>query len=103
MFGILVFVMDVSLVVSSYLLGYLFWKEHRVVWATLFFTNLLIMVAAFVLKLSGTVLSSFVLFGTDLYWLNLYLACLCREWRWFKTSPNTSLNLTRGASAPLAG
>ena len=89
-FGILVLVMDVSLVVSSLSLGYLFWREHRVIWATLFSTNLLIMVAALVLKLSGTTLSSFVLFGADVYWLNLYLACLCCEWRWFKSSPNNS-------------
>jgi hypothetical protein len=88
MFGILVLVMDVSLVTSSFLLAYLFWREHRVLWAALFFTNLLIIMVALVLKFTDTGLSSFVLFGADLYWLDLYLVCLCCEWRWFKTPPN---------------
>jgi hypothetical protein len=87
MFGILVLALDVSLVASSFLLGYLFWREHRVAWATLFFTNLLMMMVALVLKLTNTGLSSFVLFGADLYWLDLYLVCLCCEWRWFKIPP----------------
>jgi len=91
-FGILVMVMDVALVISSLWLGFLFLKARRAVWAALFFANLLVMAIAFIFKLNSISLSSFVLFGADLYWLNLYLACLCREWRHLKSRPNIAFN-----------
>jgi hypothetical protein len=87
-FGILVMVMDVSLVISSSWLGFLFLRARRIVWASLFFANLLAMAIALIFKLNGISLSSFVLFGADLYWLNLYLVCLCREWQNLKSRPN---------------
>lgn len=86
-FGIVVLVMDFSLIGSSLLLGYLFCRAHRAAWAGFFFANLLIMLAGVVLKLSGTAISSLVLFAVDVYWLNLYLACLASEWRWFTIAP----------------
>jgi hypothetical protein len=91
-FGILVLVMDISLVASSLLLGYLFARKRQRLWVVLFFLNLLIMLTALVLKLNSIAFSPFLLFGADIYWLNIYLVCLCCEWQWFISKPNKSFN-----------
>jgi hypothetical protein len=81
-FGVLVLLMDLGLVVSSLLLTYLFWRERRLTWAVLFALNLVIMASAFAIRAAGAAISPSVLFAADLYWLQLYLLCLLREYHW---------------------
>jgi hypothetical protein len=77
----LVMVMDLCLVSSSGLLGFLFGRRGRRTLAVLFFLNIGLFALAFVLRLLDVPLHPLLLFGADLYWLNLYLVCLTRYWR----------------------
>jgi hypothetical protein len=80
-FNGLVVALDLSLVSSSGLLGYLFARQGRLILATVFFLNIGLFMVAFVLRVSGVTFSPLLLFGADLYWLCLYLVCLTRYWR----------------------
>ena len=83
-FGVLVLLMDLGLVVSSLLLTYVFWRERRLTWAMLFAFNLLILAGAFAIRAGGASISPALLFAADLYWLQLYLLCLLREYHWLR-------------------
>jgi hypothetical protein len=93
-FGELVLVMDVSLVASSVALGVVLLGSGRRLLGALFVGNLAVVATAIVLVTSGTQLPRAVLFGTDLYWLNLYLVGLVACTR--GTAPRT------GTAAPAA-
>ncbi|HEV3121464.1 MAG TPA: hypothetical protein VGY53_06155 [Isosphaeraceae bacterium] len=80
-FNGLVMALDLSLVTSSGLLGYLFARQRRTTLASVFFLNIGIFVVAVVLRVSGVTFPPLLLFGVDLYWLSLYLVCLSRYWR----------------------
>jgi len=69
----LVAVMDLSLVSSSALLGLIFMRHGARVLGAVFLLNIVIFAAAFVLVGSGVRFSRVLLFGADIYWLNLYL------------------------------
>ena len=68
--------MDVSVVISSILLGILFARRKQRWLATLFFANLAISFVAAILRESGFAFRPAVLFAVDLYWLHLYLVVL---------------------------
>lgn len=72
----LVAVIDLSLVSSSCLLGFLFLRRRSSVLAAVFFLNIVIFVVAFILRSSGVVFPPVMLFLADIYWLNVYLICL---------------------------
>ena len=72
-FNGLVAVMDLSLVSSSALLGLIFMRHGARVLGAVFLLNIVIFAAAFVLVGSGVRFSRVLLFGADIYWLNLYL------------------------------
>ena len=74
-----VVVMDLSLVISSLLLGFLFFKHQERFLSILFFLNVAVFVVASILRNRGIGFPSIVLFGADLYWLNLYLVSLARN------------------------
>ena len=74
-----VVVMDLSLVISSLLLGYLFFKNQAYFLSILFFLNIALFVVASILRIRGVLFSPIVLYGADLYWLNLYLVSLARN------------------------
>jgi hypothetical protein len=83
-FGALVLVMDLSLIASSVALGVTFLRSGRRLLGLLFLANLVVMLVALILRVSGVQFPRTVLFGADLYWLNLYLvglAILIRERR----------------------
>jgi hypothetical protein len=75
-FGALVLAMDLSLAASSVALGASFLRRHRPLLGVLFLGNLAVMLAALALRASGADIPRAVLFGADLYWLNLYLVGL---------------------------
>jgi hypothetical protein len=81
LFGGLVAAMDLSLVSSSCLLGFRFARRRNKLPAALFFLNIGLFVAAFLLVAFGVRFHPLLLYGADLYWLNLYLVCLTRYWR----------------------
>jgi hypothetical protein len=72
-FGILVLVMDVSLLASSVTLGTVLLARGRRLLGALFLGNLAVMLGALVLRTSGVEFPRAVPFGADVYWLNLYL------------------------------
>ena len=80
-FNGLVAVMDLSLVSSSALLGLLFMRHGARVLGAVFLLNIVIFAAAFVLVGSGVRLSRVLLFGADIYWLNLYLIGATKSFR----------------------
>jgi hypothetical protein len=80
-FGVLTATMDVSLVVSSAVLGGVLVRRGRRFFGLLFLSNLVLILGAFVLRLTGLEFRPVLLFGADLYWLNLYLIGISREWR----------------------
>jgi hypothetical protein len=73
-------IFDVSLVVSSLLLGLTFAKLKRAHLSALFFGNLALFIVAAAVRLSGISFRPAVLFAADLYWLNVYLVVLARHW-----------------------
>lgn len=88
-FGALVLVMDVSLIASSVSLGIAFLRFGRRLLGVLFLMNLVVMLGALMLRVSGVRFPRVLLFGADLYWLNLYLVGLaalprpdqtCQQW-----------------------
>ena len=72
-FNGLVAVMDLSLVASSGLLGLFFLRHRSRFLGAVFLLNIGIFVAAFILVASGVRFTPVLLFGADIYWLNLYL------------------------------
>lgn len=72
-FNGLVAVMDLLLVSSSALLGLIFMRYGARVLGSVFLLNIVFFAAAFVLVGSGVRFSRGLLFGMDIYWLNLYL------------------------------
>jgi hypothetical protein len=72
-FGILVLLMDVSLIASSVALGVTFLRGGKRLLGALFLGNLLLMLVAFLVRIIGMQFPRAVLFAADLYWLNLYL------------------------------
>ena len=72
-FNGLVAVMDLSLVSSSVLLGHFFMRHHARVLGGVFLLNIVIFVVAFILVTWGARFPRVLLFGADIYWLNLYL------------------------------
>ncbi len=75
-FGVLVLVMDVALAASSVALGVVFLRDRMRTLGWLFLGNLGVMLAALLLRASGVRFPPAVLFGADLYWLNLYIVGL---------------------------
>jgi hypothetical protein len=75
-FDSLVLVMDVSLITSSIVLGIAFLRGGRRPLGALFLVNLVVTLGAPMLRVSGVQFPRAVLFGADLYWLNLYLVGL---------------------------
>lgn len=96
-FGILVSVMDVSLVASSVTLGAVLLDTGRRLLGALFLGNLAVMLGALALATSGARLPRAVLFGAGVYWLNLHLvglvACTCES----TSSPYRARQLHRPA------
>ncbi len=75
-FGVLVLALDLSLLASSVALGVVFFRRGRRALGAVFLGNLALMLAALVLRAAGLEFPRAVLFGADLYWLNLYLVGL---------------------------
>ena len=74
-------VMDLCLVLSSALLGRVLLARGFRALGILFLLNLVIFAAAFVVRVGGAVPPRWLLFGTDVYWLNLYLIGISKHWR----------------------
>ena len=77
-FNGVVLVIDLSLVSSSLLLGFLFFKHHASFLSSLFLLNVVLFIVASILRIRGAVFPPILLYGADLYWLNLYLVVLSR-------------------------
>jgi hypothetical protein len=77
-FGVLVPVMDLSLVASSGLLGLFFLKHRSRFLGAAFLLNLGIFAVALILVTSGARFTPILLFAADVYWLNLYLIGIVR-------------------------
>jgi hypothetical protein len=93
-FAALVLVMDLSLIASSVTLGIAFLRRGRFPLGTLFLVNLVVMLGALMLRVSGVEFPRAVLFAADVYWLNLYLVglvILIRERQ--ASSPNEPLQM----------
>lgn len=73
--------MDLCLVVSSVLLARLMFANGFRGLGTLFTINLALFAVALVVRLRGSMPPRWLLFGVDVYWLNLYLAALAKHWR----------------------
>ena len=83
----LVLILDLSIVVSSIVLVFVF---ARLKWrrlSLLFLANLAVFLVAAAARLFGLSFRPAVLFATDLYWLNLYLVVLARHWRAIADAP----------------
>lgn len=63
------------------LLGVHFSKSGSRLLGALFFLNIGITAAAIVLRVQGFVFPTLVLFLADIYWLNLYLICLTKNYK----------------------
>jgi len=74
-------IMDLCLVVSSVLLGRLLFANGSRGLGMLFTLNLALFAMAVVVRLRGSMPPRWLLFGVDVYWLNLYLVALARHWR----------------------
>lgn len=77
-----ILVFDLALVGSSLLLGILFARRRERGLARLFFANVGVYVFALIYRGTGRTFPMPVLFGADLYWLQLYLAVLLLRGRW---------------------
>ena len=75
----LVHLIHLSLVVSSSLLGLWFWRVGLCWLGIVFGLNLVVFAISAGLRPGGFIFPPWVLFGADLYWLNLYLVCLARH------------------------
>ena len=95
-FGLLVLVMDLSLLGSSLGLGVLCLANGRRLLGALFLGNLLVMAGALALRAADVPIPRAVLFGADLYWLNLYLVGLVICTRGRPASPSPAV--LRGAA-----
>lgn len=79
-----ILVFDLALVASSLLLGTLFARGRERTLAALFFANVAVYVFALIYRGTGRTFPASVLFGADLYWLQLYLAVLLLRGRWLR-------------------
>ncbi len=75
----LVHTIDLSLLTSSLLLGLWFWRVGQRGLGVVFAGNLVVLGVAAILRVEGYIFPPMVLFGADVYWLNLYLVCLARH------------------------
>jgi hypothetical protein len=73
-------IMDLCLVLSSVLLGRLLLATGNRTLGTLLMLNLVLFAAAVVLRVLGSIPPRWVLFTADVYWLNLYLVALSKQW-----------------------
>ena len=76
--GVIV-VFEVALLVSSGLLGSWYWRIGPRWLGVVFGGNIAVSAFGMIFRLAGGVFPALVLFGADLYWLNLYLVCLARD------------------------
>jgi hypothetical protein len=81
LFRVAVVILDISILVSSILLGLTFARLKRGVLSALFLSNVGVFIVAAGVRMSGFSFRPAALFVTDLYWLNLYLVVLARHWR----------------------
>jgi len=80
LFDGIVLILDVSLIVSSILLGLIFARLKWRVLSALFWGNVALFIVAAVVRLLGISVRPALLFAADLYWLDLYLVVLARHW-----------------------
>jgi hypothetical protein len=78
---------DVALVSSSLLLGTLLGRRRERLFAVLFFANVGIFAVAIIYRSVGKPFPPLILFGADLYWLQLYVVVIGRHGRWLLGSP----------------
>ena len=76
---VLVNVLHLGLVVSSPLLGIWYWRAGPRWLGVVFWINLVALEVSAVVRVVWGIFPPLVLFGADLYWLNLYLVCLARD------------------------
>ncbi|HSE46970.1 MAG TPA: hypothetical protein VLA89_16750 [Gemmatimonadales bacterium] len=74
-------VLDFCVVVSSVLLGKTLVARGLRTLGILFFLNIALFALAIVVRVSGSMPPRWLLFATDVYWLNLYLITLAKHWR----------------------
>jgi hypothetical protein len=79
--------LDLCLMVSSVLLGHILMTSGFRPLGALFLLNLALFAVAIVVRVSGSMPPRWLLFGTDVYWLNLYLVALAKHWRLFAAHP----------------
>ncbi len=91
----LVPLVDVSLLVSSGFLAIYFGKLRQRRLAGLFALNIIVVLVAGVIRISGFEFPRWLLFGADLYWLNLYLICLVGNFARPDQAPPESASVPR--------
>ncbi len=74
-----VMVLHLGLIVSSPLLGIWYWRAGLRWLGVVFWMNLVALEVSAVVRVVWGIFPPWVLFGADLYWLNLYLVCLARH------------------------
>jgi len=80
-------VLDFCVVVSSVLLGKTLVARGLRTLGILFFLNIALFGLAIVVRVSGSMPPRWLLFATDVYWLNLYLVALAKHWRLLAGQP----------------
>jgi hypothetical protein len=80
-------VLDFCMVVSSVLLGRILVTKGFRTLGILFFLNIALFALAIVVRVSGSMPPRWLLFATDVYWLNLYLVAIANHWRLFAEHP----------------
>jgi len=76
-------IMDLCLVLSSVLLGRILVARGFRTLGALLILNIALFAAAVVLRVVGSIPPRWLLFTTDVYWLNLYLIALSKHWSVF--------------------
>jgi hypothetical protein len=72
-------VLDFCVIVSSVLLGRTLVARGFRTLGILFLLNIALFALAIVVRVSGSMPPRWLLFGTDVYWLNLYLVALSKH------------------------
>jgi len=80
-------VLDFCVVVSSVLLGKTLVARGLRTLGILFFLNIALFALAIVVRVSGSMPPRWLLFATDVYWLNLYLVALAKHWKLLAGQP----------------